>query len=140
MRLKSFLPWRVPSWRVSVLATPSGSVVPGGMFHMIQCVQVPTGASGSSAISASDWVRGGAPAQLNSGERSGPSHVYFLEIVPPLGNAVALIVNDIAPPPCVKSPYCADGMKIENARSKHKHRIAGAFVRAECRSRRIGFP
>src|SRR6266542_2919277 len=100
MRLKSFFPCRVPSLRLSTLATPSGSAASGGIFHAIQCVHVPTGASGSSAIRASDLVPAGAPAHVSPSERSDPSQVYFLGIVPPSENPVVLTENDMAWPPC----------------------------------------
>ena len=100
MRLKSLRPWRVPSASVSVFGTPSGSLATlGGMFHAIQCVHVPAGASGSSAIRANDCAPAGALDHVNSGEASLPSHVNFFGIVPPSENALLRMPRFITPPP-----------------------------------------
>src|SRR5579862_472154 len=98
MRPKSFFPCRAPlgsdSWPG---ATPSDNdVALTGMFHMTQCVQMPAGASGSSAISASARGSGGTSLQLNAGETFSPAHVYLRGISLPLENALDFIANDIA--------------------------------------------
>jgi hypothetical protein len=49
-------------------------------------------------ISAKLCLAAGASFQLNCGETSGPSHVNFLGIDPPLGKAVLAIWKDIVPP------------------------------------------
>src|SRR5215469_8031509 len=97
MRPKSFLPWRAPlvrdSWLVS---TASGkNVSRAGMFQRIQCVHVPTGASGSSAIRAKERVCAGASPQLNAGETFSPLHVNLRGISPPLEKAVLLSAKDM---------------------------------------------
>src|ERR1035437_8682492 len=59
-----------------VFGTPLGNpVLCAGIFQMSQCVHVPTGASGSSAINANDWTPAGAPNHDKSGEASAPSQV-----------------------------------------------------------------
>jgi hypothetical protein len=57
---------------------------------MIQCVNVPIGASGSSQISAKLFVFVGAPLHCNGGETSSPCPVYLSGIVCPSWNAVLL--------------------------------------------------
>src|ERR1035441_4041593 len=102
MRLKSFLPWRAPLSDLSTLGTPSGSSAAlAGIFQMIQCVHVPTGASGSSTMSASESAPAGTSSQLNAGERSAPSHVYLLAISPLFANADDFNAKDIARSPCI---------------------------------------
>src|SRR5438876_1419234 len=62
---------------------------------MTQCTQGPSGrgllrlgASGSSQISAKDFVPSGAFAHANGGETSLPTPVYLSGIVPPSVNAL----------------------------------------------------
>src|SRR6202007_300306 len=62
-------------------------VVDGGMFHVSQCVNEPPGASGSSTVSASDFVPAGIPAIVSGGLTFAPSQVYFAGIAPLFGNA-----------------------------------------------------
>ena len=63
---------------------------------MIQCVHVPTGASGSSAMRANDCVPAGASFHCNAGETSAPSQLYFLGIAPPSANAVVFSAKGMA--------------------------------------------
>src|SRR5512147_392620 len=100
MRRKSFLPCRVPSGRVSVFCTFSGNEWSGGMFHAIQWIQVPTGASGSSAINARAFVPAGALDQSNAGLTSAPSQVYFFGIVAPSVKTEDFTEKDMGAPAC----------------------------------------
>ena len=63
---------------------------------MIQCVHVPAGASGSSAMNANDLVPAGASFQFKPGETSAPSQVYFFGTSLPSENAVVFSSNDMA--------------------------------------------
>src|SRR6266700_28954 len=96
MRLKSLRPWRAPLSSDSLAGTASGSDVECvGMFQRIQCVQVPTGASGSSAMSASERALAGMSVQFSAGERFSPLQVYLRGISPPLGKAVLFSAKDM---------------------------------------------
>ena len=55
---------------------------------MTQCIHVPIGASGSSAMSARLLVFAGTDSQSSGGEMSGPSQVYFFGIISPSLKAV----------------------------------------------------
>src|SRR5271166_2903794 len=72
-----------------------------GMFHMTQCTQVPTGASGSSTIKAKLVVWVGCPLQLRAGEISVPWQVYWLGMAAPEANAglasVKVVIADGPP-------------------------------------------
>ncbi len=68
------------------------------MFHISQCVHVPAGASGSSAISANAFVDDGASVHRSRGETSCPSHVKVFGIVPTAGNDIAEICKVITLP------------------------------------------
>src|ERR1035441_1144814 len=106
MRRKSFLPWRVPLPRVSTFSTPFGNPeFCAGIFQMSQCVHVPTGASGSSAINANDWTPAGAPDHDKSGEVSAPSQVQPLGITLPGENAVVVTASDIEVVPVVRTVF-----------------------------------
>src|SRR5215831_1975637 len=75
---KSLRPCRAPFASCSCFATPSASsLVSPGKSNSTQCTQVPTGASGSSMMSAKLWVFAGGSLQLSLGESSGPSQVNF---------------------------------------------------------------
>ena len=89
----------VEEWTLGV--SSGSSVALAGMFQRSQWVQVPPGASGSSAISVSDCVREGAPSQVSSGERSAPSQVYLVGMTPPLGNEVDFKAKDMGRSPCI---------------------------------------
>src|SRR5581483_12479221 len=95
MRPKSFFPCRAPLGNDSWLAgTPSDNdVARTGMFQINQCVQVPAGASGSSAISASVRAWPGTSLQLKAGEMFSPAQVYLRGISPPFGNALDFTAN-----------------------------------------------
>src|SRR5208282_4934359 len=58
---------------------------------MTQCTQVPTGASGSSAMSAKLLVFAGAFVHASGGETSLPSQVYFAGMGWPSANAALVI-------------------------------------------------
>ena len=63
------------------------------MFQASQCVNVPTGASGSSTINASARVSAGGSVHASAGETSSPSHVWRRGISPPRANASLLNAN-----------------------------------------------
>jgi hypothetical protein len=74
--------WAAPAAHPEVVAPLPGADSPslsppatGSMFQASQCVNVPTGASGSSTISASARVPAGGSLQESAGETSSPSHV-----------------------------------------------------------------
>src|ERR671937_867911 len=67
---------------------PSSSVsAAGSMPQASQCVNVPTGASGSSTISASERLPSGTFDQTSAGERSSASQVLRAGISPPCWKA-----------------------------------------------------
>src|SRR5262245_62171711 len=70
------------------------------MSNSTQCVNVPPGASGSSAISAK-LCAAGAPSQRSGGETSAPSQVYVAGIAAPSANAVLVSVKVTGAPPVV---------------------------------------
>ena len=72
----------------SVAGTPSLSPASrAGRLNTTQCDQVPPGASGSSHISASVRDFSGTPDHARSGDRSEPSQVNLLGIIPSSVNA-----------------------------------------------------
>src|SRR2546430_13582989 len=106
-RRKSVRPCRAPprDAGASLLSTFSAScVVAAGRSYSTQCTQVPAGASGSSAISATVTVPGGAPLQPSGGDTSAPSHVYLLGMV---------------------APSLKAGLESENAIPEHKSQTRG---------------
>jgi hypothetical protein len=99
----------------------------GGIFQMSQCVHVPTGASGSSAINANDWTPAGTPDHDKSGEVSAPSQVWPLGIAPPGVNAVVVTASDIALPPSIVDVPTFPGVRA----SRHANRSSSrTLVRA----------
>ncbi len=123
MRRKSLLPWRAPLSSDSILGWSSGSSVAlAGMFQSSQCVQVPPGASGSSAMRASDWVRSGAPCQAKAGDRSAPSQVWRRGISAPLGNAVEITANDVAESAITPPPIGFAGRRAGNLFQRSRRR------------------
>jgi hypothetical protein len=86
----------VPKSLVPSEGAPEPSPSPpaaGSMFQASQCVNVPTGASGSSTMRASVRVPGGGSLQDNAGETSSPSHVWRRGISPRSVNASLLNAN-----------------------------------------------
>lgn len=80
--------------------TPSGRLAGcGGTFQITQCVHVPIGASGSSAITAMDLVPAGVLLQDSAGETSAPEHVNRAGISLPFGNAAVDSTIDMKSPP-----------------------------------------
>lgn len=69
------------------------SFVSGAMLHIVQCVQVPLGESGSSTISTSSFVPAGMPSIKRGGLIFSPSQVYTNGIISLCANA--LFVNFI---------------------------------------------
>src|SRR5216683_2978410 len=75
-----------------------------GRSYKTQCTHVPTGASGSSMMSAKLCVSAGGSFHFNCGETSGPSHVNFFGIASPAEKSGLEICSAIAPPfACEKS-------------------------------------
>src|SRR3990172_6494555 len=74
-----------------------------GRSYRTQWLKVPTGASGSSIIRVKLFAAVGAPSHESGGERSAPSQVYGLGMVPPSLKAVLFIVKTITSP-----PFCAE--------------------------------
>jgi hypothetical protein len=68
-----------------------------GRLKSTQCTQVPTGASGSSQISAYAFVPSGTSVHSRGGETSMPSQVYLLGMNAPSSKAELLIFM-ITPP------------------------------------------
>src|SRR5688500_20213927 len=64
-----------------------------GMLYNTQCTQVPTGASGSSMISAKDCVPAGGSFQASGGEILRPMHEYLVGMDCPLTNASLFMVS-----------------------------------------------
>src|SRR5437868_13724158 len=82
------MPWAPPPGSAACLGTASGSWRKvAGRSYATQCVQVPEGASGSSALRAKLSVLAGGSPHCNAGDLSEPSQVHFLGIAPPLENA-----------------------------------------------------
>src|SRR5574338_316580 len=69
--------------------------VSAGILNNTQCTQVPMGASGSSTISAKDWVPAGASSQARAGEMFLPLQEYFAGIDCPLTNASLVSSRDM---------------------------------------------
>src|SRR5471032_1206899 len=87
--LPKLLGWTVPSARVGVVGTPSGSAeTVAGMLNAIQCkmsVELWPGAvSGSCMIRVKLWVPAGALVQESCGEiGAGTAWVYLSGMMPP---------------------------------------------------------
>src|SRR5687767_3175943 len=64
-----------------------------GMLYNTQCTQVPTGASGSSMISAKDCVPAGGSFHASGGEMLRPTHEYLVGMDCPLANASLVMVS-----------------------------------------------
>src|SRR5215211_6556035 len=73
-------------------SSPSPPVT-GSMFQASQCVNVPTGASGSSTTSTSARVPAGGSLQDGAGETSSPSQACREGISSPCPNALLLSPN-----------------------------------------------
>src|SRR5512135_1006122 len=80
-------PLVMPSIAPAGMASPSRPTV-AGIFHRIQCTNVPDGASGSSKISASVSACAGIPSNENTGRAPCPAHVYLSGMSWPSANAV----------------------------------------------------
>ena len=90
---KSFLPCLEPSGSSASWGTPSGRpVLFAGMLKIIQWVNVPIGASGSSIKIAIDFVLSGMFSQFSGIDTSSPKPVYFTGIVSPFLKAGLLII------------------------------------------------
>jgi amino acid transporter len=92
--------FRTPVFAIVALGVWSAVLVCAGKSKSTQWVQVPTGASGSSAMSAKLCVPCGAFVQESAGEISAPSQVNFLAISPLLGKLVLDSVNVMVLAPC----------------------------------------
>src|SRR6476619_1823235 len=66
-----------------------------GMLYKTQCTHVPSGASGSSTISAKELVPAGGSFQARAGEIFFPIHEYFAGIDCPVANASLVKVRDM---------------------------------------------
>jgi hypothetical protein len=66
-----------------------------GMLYKTQCTHVPAGASGSSTISAKDFVLAGGSSQARAGEIFFPMHEYFAGMDCPFANASLVKVRDM---------------------------------------------
>src|SRR5512134_3548169 len=88
------MPSFVPEGSVETLS--GRPAVSGGMSSSTQCTHVSfgaagSGASGSSTISTRLFASSGTSANVNGGERSLPSQVYFAGISPPSLNTEDVI-------------------------------------------------
>src|SRR5881628_2317041 len=79
---------------------------------MIQWTQVPTGASGSSAIKAKALVPRGGFSHLRGRERSAPSQVYLRGISPPFSKAELFISIAMADPPLARENIQRTAIRI----------------------------
>ena len=77
-----------------------------GRSYATQCVQVPEGASGSSAMRAKLSVLAGGSPHCNAGEMSEPSQVNFLGIAPPLENEELCNENGMVEPRELSEDFC----------------------------------
>src|SRR5262249_48106238 len=112
-------------------ATPSArSLVSTGKSKSTQWTHVPTGASGSSMMSAKLCVFSGSAPQLSFGETSGPSQVNFLGIISPAEKKALEICSDIFSPfPWSNGPVKSKGKRQSDKRIKaaNSERMNEAF-------------
>jgi hypothetical protein len=80
-------PKLVLTWGNEIFSHLRNWVFCGGIFHTIQWVKVPIGASGSSMIIARLFVSFGMPEIPRGGKRSEPSQVYSEGIMDSFSNA-----------------------------------------------------
>src|SRR5437899_11438717 len=78
------------------------------MFQATQWIHVPLGASGSSAIRASDRAPGTVPVKERGGETSLPSQVYSEGMGAPWANT-GLLSSIVVPPPAASARRAMSG-------------------------------
>jgi hypothetical protein len=86
-----------------------------GMLYKTQCTHVPAGASGSSTISAKEFVLAGGSVHARLGEIFFPVHEYFAGIDCPVANASLVKVRDMVasvPVDSVSGAVVAEGCDV----------------------------